>query len=183
MTVIKEAAEIEVDADSLWRQVGDFGCVAQWHPQLSGMAVADEGTGQRRTAYFKSGGEELDRLRTIDEAQHVYQYEVEHTSLPVRDYRGEFRIESVEPHRSRIVWEAQFTPMDERDERTLAVIRNFLHEGTTGIQAKYTPYVEGEARGVERGIADADKRVRAGSVNEPVRNTPPAGAWNETTSD
>ena len=29
------------------------------------------------------------------------------------------------------------------------------------------------------GIADADKLARTGSVDEPVRDTPPAGAWND----
>ena len=29
------------------------------------------------------------------------------------------------------------------------------------------------------GIADADKRARTGTTDEPVRNTPPAGSWND----
>jgi len=40
-----------------------------------------------------------------------------------------------------------------------------------------------EPRGVERGIADADKKARTGKTDEPIRNTPPAGAWNDTSSD
>lgn len=37
--------------------------------------------------------------------------------------------------------------------------------------------------GVRHGIADADKVARTGSKDEPVRNTPPAGAWNDTSAD
>jgi hypothetical protein len=40
-----------------------------------------------------------------------------------------------------------------------------------------------EPGGVTRGIAETDKRVRTGNAKEPVRNTPPAGAWNETSAD
>lgn len=40
-----------------------------------------------------------------------------------------------------------------------------------------------EPQGVERTIADADKEQRSGTPDEPVRNTPPAGAWNDTTYD
>ena len=36
------------------------------------------------------------------------------------------------------------------------------------------------SRGIRYGIADADKLARTGSVNEPVRDTPPAGHWNDT---
>ncbi len=38
---------------------------------------------------------------------------------------------------------------------------------------------DGASRGVRHGIADADKLARTGSVEEPVRDTPPAGAWND----
>jgi len=40
-----------------------------------------------------------------------------------------------------------------------------------------------EPRGIEKGIADADKKARTGKPQEPVRNTPPAGAWNDTAAD
>jgi hypothetical protein len=40
-----------------------------------------------------------------------------------------------------------------------------------------------EPQGVQEGIADADKKARTGSAKEAVRNTPPAGAWNETSGD
>jgi hypothetical protein len=32
---------------------------------------------------------------------------------------------------------------------------------------------------VQPGIAGADKKARTGSEQEPVRNTPPAGDWND----
>jgi hypothetical protein len=32
---------------------------------------------------------------------------------------------------------------------------------------------------VQPGIADADKKARTGSEQVPVRNTPPAGDWND----
>lgn len=38
-------------------------------------------------------------------------------------------------------------------------------------------------RGVKRDIARADKVARTGSADEKVRDTPPAGAWNDTSHD
>jgi NADPH:quinone reductase-like Zn-dependent oxidoreductase len=43
--------------------------------------------------------------------------------------------------------------------------------------------IEREPQGVQAHIADADKRARTGNTHEPVRNTPPAGAWNDTSAD
>ena len=39
-----------------------------------------------------------------------------------------------------------------------------------------------EERGIQHGIATADDEARAkAGTKEPVRNTPPAGDWNDTT--
>ena len=43
--------------------------------------------------------------------------------------------------------------------------------------------LRGYGRGVKPHVADADKIARTGSSTEPVRNTPPAGAWNDTSAD
>jgi hypothetical protein len=45
------------------------------------------------------------------------------------------------------------------------------------------PNLKKGAPWIKKGIADADKKARTGSTAEPVRTTPPAGAWNETSSD
>jgi len=37
-----------------------------------------------------------------------------------------------------------------------------------------------EPRGIERDIADADKKVRTGSTDEPARNVPPRGDFDDT---
>jgi Raf kinase inhibitor-like YbhB/YbcL family protein len=42
-----------------------------------------------------------------------------------------------------------------------------------------TPHASPTRQGVRKGIADADKLARTGSIDEPVRDTPPAGAWND----
>jgi hypothetical protein len=183
MTNVKEVAKIMVDADTLWKTVGDFGSAARWHPQVSGVTVIDGPAGRARLVQFKSGGEQLERLEAMDGAHRAYRYSVERTSLPVRSYTGELRVEAADTGMSRLVWGAQFMLADEGDGRTIEAIRHFLHDGAVGIQSEYRPYTNGESRAVDTGIADEDKRTRAGSVNEPVRNTPPAGAWNDTSSD
>jgi hypothetical protein len=43
--------------------------------------------------------------------------------------------------------------------------------------------VRREPGGKHPGIADEDKRVRTGRVDEPVRDTPPAGSWNDVASN
>lgn len=172
-----------VDADRLWKTVGDFGTAARWHPQVSGVTIIDGPAGRARLLQFKTGGEQLERLQAMDQAHRVYRYSVERTSLPIEGYTGELRVEAADAGTSRIVWAAHFTLADEGDGRTIEAVRHFLHDGAAGIEAVFRPYATEEPRAVDTGIADADKKTRTGAADEPVRNTPPAGAWNDTSSD
>jgi hypothetical protein len=45
------------------------------------------------------------------------------------------------------------------------------------------PRPDRDNTGVQPDIATADKIARTGSALEKVRETPPAGAWNDTTHD
>jgi len=45
------------------------------------------------------------------------------------------------------------------------------------------PRPDRDKPGVQHDIADADKIARTGAPKETVRNTPPAGAWNDTSHD
>jgi hypothetical protein len=57
------------------------------------------------------------------------------------------------------------------------------HEVADQVRNKSSGSEPQEPRGIEKGIADADKKARAGTTQEPLRNTPPAGAWNDTAAD
>lgn len=188
MPKVREAAVIMVGADALWNEVGDFRSLAQGQPPATAMppsaATGTEAAGKDvRVIRFEDGREQLERLEASDAAHHVYRYKVERTSMPVRDYTGEFRIEKVDTQMSRVIWESQFTLADEDDGHTTDVIRALQHQTLTEIEEKYRPYANLEPGGVDREIADADKQARTGKSVEPVRNTPPAGAWNDTSSD
>ncbi len=52
-----------------------------------------------------------------------------------------------------------------------------------GDPARPLPRPDRENTGVKPEIAKADKVARTGSADEKVRDTPPAGAWNDTTHD
>jgi hypothetical protein len=183
MPMITESAEIEMDADTLWEQIGDFGAVVCWHPMLSALIVELDGEDRIRIANPGSRDEQVERLESADSADHWYRYTIERTHMPVRDYVGELRIEPLPGNASRVVWSARFELTGDGDGRTVETVRHFLHEGTAHLRDEYGSPPSGEPQGVESGIADADKAARTGADTEPVRNTPPAGAWNDTSAD
>jgi len=183
MPTITETAEVEIDVATLWRDVGDFGSLAHWHPLVTALNVQGEGIGSVRTTNPGTPHEQLERLRSVDAQLHCYRYAVQRSSLSVRDYVGEFRVEPAADNRSRVVWSAQFELVPGAHGQSADAIRQFLHAGTENLKAKYRPWIHGESRIIQRELADVDRKARTGSETEPVRNTPPAGAWNDTSAD
>jgi hypothetical protein len=183
MPTITETAEIETDVDTLWKDVGDFRAVSHWHPLVTALNVQGEGIGSVRTANPGTPQEQFERLRSVDMHRHCYRYALERSSLPVRDYVGEFRIEAAADNRSRVVWSAQFELATGADDKTADAVRRFLRAGTEHLKARYRPWIHGESRVIQRELADVDRKARTGSETEPLRNTPPAGAWNDTSSN
>ena len=137
MPRIIETATIALDASTLWDEIGAFGSVADWHPLLDSVEVLGHGTGAMRIAHAKEGSEQAERLQTLDAERRLYRYTMEQSSMPVRDYRGEFRIDPAGDAASLVVWSAQFELTPDGDGRTVESVRRFLHTGTQSLRHRF----------------------------------------------
>jgi hypothetical protein len=76
------------------------------------------------------------------------------------------------------------TTSDERPDRQRAAAATPDDRNRRGAEGRATGLDTGrEPRGLQSGIAEHDCRARSGSAKEPLRNTPPAGAWNDISHD
>jgi mxaD protein len=137
MPRITETATIGLDPHTLWNEIGAFGDVGRWHPLLSSVKVVGQGSGAMRIARAKEGALQAERLQIIDPERRLYRYTMEITSMPVRDYTGEFRIDSADGDASTVVWSAQFELTPDGDGRTVESVRRFLHAGTESLREKF----------------------------------------------
>jgi Polyketide cyclase / dehydrase and lipid transport len=137
MPTITETATIRRDPETLWDEIGAFGSVADWHPLLNSVAVFGEGAGAIRIAYGEEGSAQAERLQVLDPARHLYRYTMEETSMPVRDYTAEFRIDPTGDAASTVVWSAQFELTPDGDGRTVEAVRHFLHAGTENLRRRF----------------------------------------------
>lgn len=86
MPSITETATIRSDPETLWREIGGFGSVAEWHPLLQSIEVMGDGVGAMRVAHGGDGSEQVERLQMIDAEHHRYRYTLEQSPMPVRNY-------------------------------------------------------------------------------------------------
>jgi hypothetical protein len=137
MPRITETATIPLDPETLWNEIGGFDSVGHWHPMLDSVEILGNGAHAIRIAHAIAGGDQVERLQTLDPARRVYRYSMEHTSMPICDCTAEFRIEPAEGTASRVMWSAQFELTPEGDGRTVEAVRRFLHAGTESLKSLY----------------------------------------------
>lgn len=128
MTRIVETARIAEHPGDLWKDIGPFGAVGQWHPMLSKV--------ESDAAEGKDGSRQIERLLEAAPEQHLYRYQMEKTAMPVRDYTAEFRVDDNHDGSSTVVWSAEFEPTS-NDARTVESIRGFLKAGLDNIATSH----------------------------------------------
>jgi hypothetical protein len=134
MIKIVETTRVTEKADALWRDIGRFGAVGQWHPLLSKVESEGERKGALRAAEGRDGSRQIERLLETVPGQHFYRYRMEKTAMLVRDYTAELRVEDNHDGSSTVIWSAEFEPMSD-ETKTIEGIRSFLRTGLDNIAA------------------------------------------------
>lgn len=141
MTKIVETAHVGAPAAALWRDIGGFGAVGDWHPMLAKVTTEGEGEGAVRMAEGRDGTRQTERLLESSLEQRFYRYRMESGPTPVRGYVAELRVEDNGDGTSTVVWSAEFEPTL-TSFRTIEEIQEFLKSGLDSIVHLHRPVLK-----------------------------------------
>lgn len=139
MAHVEAAVDVPVEAEALWRQVGSFQAVADWHPLLVSVTTDGEEPGAVREAVRWDGEKQVERLVEVDGSAHRYRYAIESTILPVTDCVGEFRVEPSAGEASTVRWSNDFELTDDAPRGTARIVLAYLEAGLEGIERRFGP--------------------------------------------
>ena len=96
-------------ADTVWREIGGFGAIAEWHPWIDRAEVVEIDGLTHRHLTMADGELYLERL--LEEGEHWYTYALVEGGLPVDDHRATL---SCVPEKQgcHVFWSAYFIPTD-----------------------------------------------------------------------
>lgn len=136
MPHVEATARIATDARTLWREIGSFQGVDEWHPMLERVEGQGERPGAIRTAY-SAGGQQVEQLREVDADQHCHRYSMESGPLPVGGYTAEFRVDDDIDGTSTVSWIADFDVTSGDETEVVAMVRGFLEAGVAELANRY----------------------------------------------
>jgi hypothetical protein len=113
-------ASSTLSPDALWKKIGDFCGIADWHPAIAGCKLTDGG--KRRMLTLKDGGGVIvERLVKRDDKHRAYSYKIISSPLPVASYQSTISVMDGKDGGSELKWSGKY-----------------LAKGTTSADAKKT---------------------------------------------
>jgi hypothetical protein len=117
----------------VWRVVGDFCAIKNWHPAVAECEQTKEGDVVFRTLTLKDGGKIKEKL--TDTGETSYSYEIIEGPLPVKNYKATLMVgEDDEPERIEIVWQVEFDANGVSDDEAKKIITGIFNDGVAGIK-------------------------------------------------
>jgi hypothetical protein len=137
MAQAEAIVDIPVDADTVWRRIGSFQAVGDWHPMLETVEGSGDQPGAVREAVTVQGQRQVERLRELDESARFYRYTIDSGPLPVRGYVAELRVHPTGANSSSVRWVTDFELAPGGGTDTVATVQTFLTAGLDNLRREY----------------------------------------------
>src|SRR3990172_2157418 len=128
MAAVTMSTYLPVPIDQVWRLIGGFNALPDWHPAVEKSDLEDGG--RVRRLQLSGGGSIIERLESFNENEHMYSYTIEQGPLPVANYKSTIKIRQ-EPGKPgcTVEWSSEFAPSGAPEPDALKVIQGVYQAG------------------------------------------------------
>lgn len=128
MAKVSMTTQVPVPVAEVWRLIGGFNALPEWHPAVQ-KSELQEG-GRIRRMELAGGASIVERLQSFNEHEHEYSYSIEHGPLPVANYKATIRVRQ-EPGKagSVVEWSSEFAPAGAGESDAVAAIQGIYQAG------------------------------------------------------
>ncbi len=138
MTTVKMSQEFPVAPDEVWKLIGGFNALPDWHPAVEKSELEGEGVGATRTLHLAGGGTIVERLESMDEGERVYSYSILDSPLPVSNYTSRLRVRDGSDGKSTVVeWSSEFQPKGVPETDASKVIQGIYEAGLANLRKMF----------------------------------------------
>ncbi|MGQ0658598.1 MAG: SRPBCC family protein [Chromatiales bacterium] len=128
MATVSMSTWLPVPIDQVWRLIGGFNTLAEWHPAFQKSDLQDGG--RVRRLQLAGGGNIIERLESFSENEHMYTYLIEQGPLPVANYKATIKVRQ-EPGKTgcTVEWSSEFVPSGAPENDAVAAIQGVYQAG------------------------------------------------------
>ncbi|MCK0197949.1 SRPBCC family protein [Ancylobacter sp. 6x-1] len=144
---VEESILIPAPPDAVWKVMGNFGSIGDWHPEVKKVtATGDNTAGTASRTITLEKGDITEGLDEYDAADHRYAYRMSTENieaLPVSFYTAEIQVKPADGG-SQVTWGGRFYRADttnepaegQDDQSAIDAMTDFFKKGLDGLKAK-----------------------------------------------
>ena len=118
--------------DAVWRKIGDFCGIANWHPAVAKCELSADKKG--RTLTLKGGGTIVEHLVSWNDKTHSYTYKIVSSPLPVDNYVSTIHVAAAKSGSGSVIyWRGQYTAKGASDADAKKAIDGIYAAGLTSL--------------------------------------------------
>lgn len=136
MSEVKRSLALNVPAAEVWKLIGGFGDIPDWHPAAASCTLHDERGETRRVISLVGGGSITERLVAQDDAAMSCTYAIVESPLPVSEYQSTI---SVTPSSGgcEVQWSGRFEPAGVPATRAEEVVAGIYDAGLGALATRF----------------------------------------------
>ena len=123
---------VTIGAEELWKMIGQFHALSDWHPAVRISKLEDGG--KLRRLSLLGGAQILERLEKIDDGDRLYRYSMVSGPLPVANYTATLRVKDDGKGRATIEWSSEFDPAGASEVDASAAIQDVFKMGLDNLR-------------------------------------------------
>lgn len=134
---VKQEAEVKAAPAKVWKKIGAWCAIKDWHPAIANCETAKQGKDTFRTLTLKDGGKIKEKLTAT--GKWTYSYTIEESPLPVKNYSATLAAKADsdgDKNESDVVWTAKFEAKDKSEAEAKGVIEGIFKAGIDTIKAQ-----------------------------------------------
>ncbi len=135
MAKVSVSTRISAPADEVWRLVGGWNALPDWHPAVEKSEI--EQGGHLRRLRLADGTEITERLEKLDSGERTYTYSITACALPVTNYRSTITV-GAEGATSTVEWSTNFEPLGAPEADVVKSLSDFYQAGFDNLKKLLT---------------------------------------------
>ena len=116
-----------MSADDVWKLIGQFNALPDWHPAVTSSKLEDGGRIRRLS--LLGGGEIVERLEQIEQGDRLYRYSIVSGPLPVANYTATLRVKEDGKGKATVEWSSEFDPAGATETDATAAVQEIYKAG------------------------------------------------------
>jgi len=134
MAKFSMSTDLNASADQVWKLIGGFNALPDWHPSVETSELTEEG--QTRTLSLAGGGTIIEKLEKVDDGARTYTYSIVDSPLPVKNYTATIKV-SGEGDNSTIEWSSEYEAAGASGEDAMKAIEGIYQTGFDNLKKMF----------------------------------------------